>query len=61
MSCRGPRRPAAPSGPPGRSPRRYEDALRLARHDPERRFFRRRLAQIGGVSAHRLTRPACHA
>ena len=24
----------------------YEDALRLARHDPERRFFRRRLAEI---------------
>jgi len=24
----------------------YEDALRLARHDPERRFFRRRLAQL---------------
>jgi RNA polymerase sigma-70 factor (ECF subfamily) len=27
----------------------YEDALHLARHDPERRFFRRRLAEIGGV------------
>ena len=25
----------------------YADALRLARHDPERRFFRRRLAEIG--------------
>ena len=25
----------------------YEDALRLARHDPERRFFRRRLAEMG--------------
>ena len=25
----------------------YQDALRLARHDPERRFFRRRLAEIG--------------
>ncbi len=24
----------------------YQDALRLARHDPERRFFRRRLAQL---------------
>jgi RNA polymerase sigma-70 factor (ECF subfamily) len=24
----------------------YEDALRLARHDPERRFFRRRLAEL---------------
>ena len=24
----------------------YDDALRLARHDPERRFFRRRLAEI---------------
>jgi RNA polymerase sigma-70 factor (ECF subfamily) len=24
----------------------YEDALRLARHDPERRFFRRRLAEM---------------
>jgi RNA polymerase sigma-70 factor (ECF subfamily) len=25
----------------------YEQALRLARHDPERRFFRRRLAELG--------------
>jgi RNA polymerase sigma-70 factor (ECF subfamily) len=24
----------------------YEEALRLARHDPERRFFRRRLAEL---------------
>ena len=26
----------------------YQDALRLARHDPERRFFRRRLAHLEG-------------
>jgi RNA polymerase sigma-70 factor (ECF subfamily) len=26
--------------------RAYEEALRLARHDPERRFFRRRLAEL---------------
>jgi RNA polymerase sigma-70 factor, ECF subfamily len=26
----------------------YRDALRLARHDPERRFFRRRLAELEG-------------
>jgi RNA polymerase sigma-70 factor (ECF subfamily) len=25
----------------------YEAALSLARHDPERRFFRRRLAELG--------------
>jgi RNA polymerase sigma-70 factor, ECF subfamily len=24
----------------------YQEALRLARHDPERRFFRRRLAEL---------------
>jgi RNA polymerase sigma-70 factor (ECF subfamily) len=27
----------------------YREALRLARHDPERRFFRRRLAELGAA------------
>ena len=26
----------------------YEAALALARHDPERRFFQRRIAELGG-------------
>ncbi len=29
----------------------YEEALRLARHDPERRFFRRRLAELDGAKS----------
>jgi RNA polymerase sigma-70 factor (ECF subfamily) len=29
----------------------YDDALRLARHEPERRFFRRRLEEIGDSAA----------